>query len=96
MANLSDVACLVTQKGPLFIYDGPAISNVLAQLLDSVVKDSTEAWDVQVVDQTSLYDGFTAESWCQYARKKSNIASRLCRETCARKARLSNLKANLS
>ena len=92
MAASSAIACLATGKGALYIYDASAIAIVLAQLPVTVLDDMQRDESTTLAVQPTLLDGFTAESWCQYAKTKPRIASRLCRESGALKTRISTLE----
>ena len=92
MAYTPTVACLHTSKGPLYFYDTSSIVKVLSQFPDTAPDDVKGDMEMRQALHPVLFEGFTAEAWCQFGKKKSNIASRLGRENGALKARISVLE----
>lgn len=93
MASPPAVACLLSQKGPLQIYDTSAFLSVLQKLPDLTIGGCN------VADGAALpaeVDGYSPMAWCQYAKTKAKIASRICRENGALKARISVLEDDLA
>ena len=66
-------ARLDTWHGPLFIFDIEAVQAIVS----SLPRNSTLAPMLKV---PSCFEGYTAEQWCGYAKKKAKIASTTCRE----------------
>lgn len=67
----------------LEVYTLDALNAVLGQLLVATHVDLPS-----VPSEPALVDGFTAEQWAAYARKKSAIASKKCKENGFLKAQL--------
>ena len=63
----SCIACLVTSRGPLHIFNNSALVAVLEHLPTSTTISSAD------------HEGFTAKEWADFARKKSAIASKVSR-----------------
>ena len=63
----SCIACLVTSRGPLHIFNNSALVAVLEHLPTSTTVSSAD------------HEGFTAKEWADFAQKKSAIASKVSR-----------------
>jgi len=93
-------ACFVSQCGQLYVYTLEALQVVLDKF--SIPLDSSAIGD-KYTEQNgfrklivgdnmpgSFYEGFTAQQWATYAKKKSSIASQVCRENGKLKASLNS------
>lgn len=74
---LAVIACFDTAHGPLSIYNHEALLAVCSAL--PVVKFMDD-------QPQTLLEGFTLERWAAYGRRKSSIASRICKENARLKA----------
>ena len=98
----SYLARLDTLRGPLFLFDSSAMKAVLetlpivTELAGGVPLQSSlgllpdPAFAVGVGGRL-LVDGFTIDQWATYGRRKSEIASRVCKENGALKAKLASI-----
>jgi hypothetical protein len=74
------LARLDTLHGPLFIFDVQAVQALLSSLpcLSALAP---------LQESPGFFEGYTAEQWCSFAKKKTKIASTTCRELGRMKAR---------
>ena len=95
MAVSVAVARLDSAKGQLHLFDVTAVASVLERLPIIDIGNDTAVDTRFYAAGAALFGGFSAETWSQYAKKKSRIASRLCRENGELKACIAALENKL-
>jgi hypothetical protein len=88
------LASLDTFCGALHIYDMVALFAIIEKTC-TAPPSSAKGDTLHKSDQNILVDGFSTESWAQYARKKGGIASSVCKHNGELKAEIATLKARL-
>jgi hypothetical protein len=78
-AGIVPVAVLVSPAGHLYFYEAAAITTVINSLSLTCSPAAPK-----------LLDGFTLEQWAAFGKRKSAIASRVCKENGALKAKLAS------
>ena len=98
------IARFDTLHGPMFLFDASAVKAVLealpitefaggAQLQSSV---GSMLDPVSFVGSCTRLQGFTIEEWANHARKKSSLASRICKQNGELKAQVRKQRKTLS
>ena len=87
-----EVACLDTRCGPLHISGTAALIAIIEKINLTVALAPTDD-TLHKADPHVLVDGSSAESWAQYAKRKSSIATFVCKINGQLKVEIADLKA---
>ena len=99
---IMDIACVArldTVHGPLFLFDSSAVQVVLETI--PIVSEIAGGVSIQrplgetlitnsAADSAIRFEGFTIDEWAVYAKKKSSLASRICKQNVELKAKLAS------
>jgi hypothetical protein len=89
------VAVLLTEYGPLQLYSLQALQGTVAALPKNF-KIASEFSPAAAPDNVDVKEGWGIEQWSYWGRKKSALASKICKENGALKARIADLEARIS
>ena len=97
-----EILCLArldTLRGPLFLFDSSAVKAVLEtlpnvlKLVGGVTLQSSPGLmpeTASVVGDGARFEGFTVAEWANHAKKKSSLASRICKHNGELKAQIAS------